>query len=689
MPDASAATQNPLCAPTGLPGFARFQPEHVVPGVEQLLTEQRAAFEELERSAQPTWEGVVLPLERIHDRMHFVWGQVSHLMGVKNTPELREAYEAMQPKLIEFSMSVEQSKPIHDALSALKDGPQFAQLDAGQQRAVECLLRDAKLSGVALEGEAKERFNKLQQELAELRTRFQNNVLDSTKAFHLDLTDESEVEGLPQSARALAASEHPDEAATAESGPWRITLAAPSFGPFVQHAKRRDLREVVYRAYFTRASSGEHDNSEVIKEILRRKRDVARLLGFETYAELSLASKMAPSVDAVESLLEELRVVSYPAAEKDIAELEAFAREHGQSEPLERWDLSFWAERMREERFDFTEEDLRPYFPMPKVLKGLFALSERLFGIHIEQVDGKVDVWNPDVLYFEVSGSDGEPLAAFFLDAYARSADKRGGAWMDECLGRTDAFGSVRLPVAYLTCNFSPPLDGKPALLAFNEVLTLFHEFGHGLQHMLTRVNHGMVSGISNVDWDAVELPSQFMENWCYHEPTLMGFSGHWESGEPLPKQLFDKLSAARTFREGSGMLRQLDFGMTDLELYHRYDPDGSETPNQVSERIRGKCAVGPEFPEDRFLCAFGHIFAGGYSAGYYSYKWAEVLSADAFGAFEEAGLDDEAAVAATGRRFAETVLGLGGSQPPMEVFKAFRGREPSTEALLRHAGLA
>ncbi|MCB9915955.1 MAG: M3 family metallopeptidase [Planctomycetes bacterium] len=688
MSDA-AAPPNPLLAPTGLPRFADFRAEHVVPGVRAMLAEQRAALAELEANAAPTWAGVVLPLERIHDRIHFVWGLVSHQMNVRNTPELRAAHQEVQPEVIELSMALEQSRPIHDALQALADAPDFARLDAGQRRAVECLLRDAKLAGVALDGEPKERFNALQRELAELSTRFSNNTLDATKAFWLDLASEDEVAGLPPSLRALAASEHPDEGATAEKGPWRITLAFPSFGPFMSHAKRRDLREQVYRAYFTRASSGEHDNTPLVREILRKKRALARLLGYGTYAELSLASKMARDVGAVETLLEELRVVALPAAERDLAELEAFARAHGQSEPLARWDMTFWAERMREQRFDYTDEELRPYFPLPRVLEGLFDLTERLFGVRVRAAQGKAATWHPDVLYFEVLNGDGTPRAAFFLDAYARSADKRGGAWMDDCLGRTTAHGGVRLPVAYLTCNFTPPLAGKPAQLSFDEVLTLFHEFGHGLQHMLTQVDHGLVAGIANVEWDAVELPSQFMENWCYHRATVLGFSGHVDTGEPLPDALFEKLVAARTFREGTALLRQLDFGLTDLELHHRYDPDGAESPEDVMLRIREKTAVGPAFAEDRYLNTFGHIFAGGYAAGYYSYKWAEVLSADAFAAFEEEGLEHEAALADVGRRFAETVLALGGSVAPMEVFKAFRGREPSTEALLRHAGLA
>ncbi len=689
MSTTSATSENPLLAPTGIPQFASFDAEHVTPGVEAMLEEVKAAQADLEANGTATWEGVVLPLERMHDRMGFVWGIVSHLSSVRTTPELREVHEAMQPKVVELDMALSQSRTIYDLLEKLEQGDGFSDLDAGQQRTIKSLVRDAQLSGVALEGKDKDEFNRLQEELASLSTTFKNHVLDSTKEFNMDLTTADEVDGLPPSAKALAASQHPDEDATPEAGPWRITLAYPSFGPFLSHAKRRDLRERVFRAFGTRASSGEHDNTQVIDDILSKRLDVAKLLGFETYADLSFARKMAPDVAAAERLLEELRSVAYPAGEKDFADLEAFAKENGQEEPLARWDMGFWAERMQEKLFDFSDEDLKPYFPIPKVLEGLFGLATKLFGVTVKQADDKVDTWHPDVMFFEVSDKDGAHIASFFLDPYTRSEDKRGGAWMNDCLGRTNAHGSLRIPVAYLVCNFTPPVGDTPALLSFNEVNTLFHEFGHGLQHMLTQVEHGMVSGIANVDWDAVELPSQFMENWCYHKSTLMGFSGHWESGESLPSDLFEKLESARTFRTGSMVLRQVEFSAADLALHHSYDPNGDETPNDVVNRIREGTSIGPKFPEGRFLCAFAHIFAGGYAAGYYSYKWAEVLSADAFGAFEEVGLDNEEAVAETGRRFADTVLALGGSLPPMEVFKAFRGREPSTEALLRHLGLA
>jgi len=503
------------------------------------------------------------------------------------------------------------------------------------------------------------------------------------------LRDAAEVAGLPESALELAAQSARE---AGETGAWRLTLDQPSLVPALQHLKSRAHRETLYRAHITRASSGETDNTALIRRILELRRDEAKLLGFASYAELSLATKMAPDVAAVEKLQEELRRVSHGAAQRELEELRAFARARGEPNALANWDVSYWAERLREERYAYSEEELRPYFPLPRVLEGLFGLAERLFGVKIRAADGEAPVWHPDVRFFRVDGESGEPLAAFYLDPYSRPAEKRGGAWMDECVGRSRLFrdpaGGARLPVAYLICNQTPPVGEKPSLMSFDEVETLFHEFGHGLQHMLTRVDYGLASGIRNVEWDAVELPSQFMENWCYHRDTLLGFARHYETGAPLPDALFAKLKAARTYRAGSAMLRQLFFGIVDLELHHRYDPTGPETPFDVERRIAATTTVLPPLAEDRFLCSFGHIFAGGYAAGYYSYKWAEVLSADAFAAFEEAGLDDPAKLRAVGLRYRDTVLALGGSRRAMEVFVDFRGREPKTEPLLKLYGL-
>jgi oligopeptidase A len=486
---------------------------------------------------------------------------------------------------------------------------------------------------------------------------------------------------------AQAARQAGDEAATANAGPWRITLDAPSYVPFMQHSRRRDLRERLYRAFVTRASSGEHDNTPLLDRILRLRREQASLLGFESFAEMSLYTKMAPDVAAVERLLGELREASWDAAGRDLDDLRALARESGapEADDFKNWDAAFWAERLRERRYAYSDEALRPYFPLPRVLEGLFALAGRLFGVRVRAADGEAPVWHPDVRFFCVEDPSGSPVAAFYLDPYSRPAEKRGGAWMDEVVGR----GPGRLPIAHLVCNQIPPVGDRPSCMTFDEVHTLFHEFGHGLQHMLTTVERPLAAGIRNVEWDAVELPSQFMENWCYHRETLLGLSRHVDTGEPLPDEMFEKLRAARTFRAGSDMLRQLYFAFLDLELHQRWRPDGGESVFDVQHRVAARTTVLPPLPEDRFLCSFSHIFSGGYAAGYYSYKWAEVLSADAFSAFEEAGLEDPRAVAETGLRFRDTILALGGSRHPMDVFKAFRGREPSTVALLRQAGLA
>jgi oligopeptidase A len=686
---ADVQESNPLLQSGGLPSFDRILPEHVVPGIRTLLAELERDFATIEQNAAPSWAAVVEPLEHLNDRLSLAWGTVGHLMGVRNSDALRQAYETVQPDVVTFSLRIGQSRPVYQALKELRGGPGWQTLDATQQRIVTALVRDAELAGVGLEGERQQRFNAIQAELAECATRFSNHVLDATKAFALTLTSRDEIEGLPPSALELAAQaarQAGEASATTADGPWRITLDGPSYVPFQQHSRRRDLRERLYRAYVSRASSGELDNTPLLTQILRLRREEAALLGYPSYAQLSLASKMAPSVEAVEQMLEELRVASFPAAERDLDELRTLARASGATEAsdLRPWDVAFWAERLREQRFSYTDEELRPYFPLPRVLDGLFALVQRLFGLTVRAADGDTPTWNPDVRFFRIFDEDGAEIAAFFLDPYSRPAEKRGGAWMDECVGRAPG----RRPVAYLICNQVPPVEGKPSLMTFGEVNTLFHEFGHGLQHMLTDVERPFAAGIRNVEWDAVELPSQFMENWCYHRETLLGLTGHYETGARLPEKSFDKIAAARTFRAGSDMLRQLYFALTDLALHSQYDPDGGESPFDVQQRIARKTTTIPPLPEDRFLCGFTHIFGGGYAAGYYSYKWAEVLSADAFGAFEEAGLDDPDAIARTGRRFRSTVLALGGSRHPMEVFEAFRGRAPTTEALLRHSGL-
>ncbi|MDZ8107377.1 MAG: M3 family metallopeptidase [Nostoc sp. DedQUE12a] len=687
---------NPLLQGTGLPPFAEIKPERVVPAFNQLLAELDQQLAVLEANVEPTWEGLVEPLEKLTERLTWSWGAVNHLMGVKNSPELREAHEIIQPEVIQFINKLGQSQPIYNAFKVLRASDGWETLEPAQQRIVEAAIRDAELSGVGLEGEARERFNVIQMELAELSTKFSNHVLDATKSFSLTLTTKAEIDGLPPSLVSLAAQaarEAGEIKATPENGPWRITLDFPSYGPFMQHSTRQDLREKLYKAYITRASSGDLDNNPLIERILELRQELADLLGFGSYAELSLASKMAPNVQAVEALLEELRQASYDAAVKDLEELQAFAASHGKEyQNLKHWDINFWAERQREAKFAFTAEELRPYFPLPQVLDGLFGLVKRLFGVTVTPADGQGPVWHEDVRYFQIADETGSPIAYFYLDPYSRPAEKRGGAWMDVCINRAkiteNGVTSIRLPVSYLICNQTPPVDGKPSLMTFYEVETLFHEFGHGLHHMLTKVDYAGAAGINNVEWDAVELPSQFMENWCYERLTLFGMAKHYQTGEALPEHYYQKLLAARNYMSGTAMLRQLHFSTVDLELHYRYRSDGDETPADVRHRIAKTTTVLQPLPEDSMLCAFGHIFEGGYAAGYYSYKWAEVLSADAFAAFEEAGLENEEAIKATGRRYRDTVLALGGGKHPMQVFKTFRGREPSTIALLRQNGL-
>lgn len=680
-------TSNPLLAGQGLPAFDQIQPGLIVPGMTQLLQELARELTELEAEIAPTWEKLVEPLTRIEERLSWSWGIIGHLMGVKNSPELRQAYETVQPQVVEFISRLSQSKPIYEAFLCLRQGESWGQLDEAQQRIVEASLRDAQLAGVGLAGEKKDRFNAIQLELAEITTKFSNNLLDATKGFQLKLTTPEDIAGLPPSLLSLAAQTARSQGetnASTETGPWVITLDFPSYFPFMKYSDNRELREKLYKAYVSRADLGELDNNPLIDRILQLRQEQAHLLGYSTYAEVSLARKMANSVDEIEKLLDNLRQVSYEAAKQDLEALKTFAG----TDDLKHWDIAYWSEKQRQAKFNFSAEELRPYFPLPRVLEGIFSLAKRIFGVEIIAADGKAPIWHPDVRYFQINDEKGEKIAYFYLDAYSRPAEKRGGAWMDVCIGRAKTGTEVRLPVAYLICNQTPPVDGNPSLMTFEEVTTLFHEFGHGLQHMLTTVDYSGAAGINNVEWDAVELPSQFMENWCYDRPTLMSMAKHYETGETLPEHYYQKLLLAKNYMSGSAMLRQLHLSLVDLELHHRYQPNGSETPKQVRQRLAATTTIIPPLPEDAFLCSFGHIFAGGYAAGYYSYKWAEVLSADAFAAFEEVGLDNEEVVKAIGRRFRDTVLAMGGSSHPMNVFKAFRGREPSTEPLLRHSGL-
>jgi len=693
----------------GLPNFEAITPEAVSEHIPQLIQELDAeltALEQrlgsaLESGAPLGWGAVMDPLQRLGERLRWSWGVVSHLNGVCNSPELREAHAAQQAAVVQFGNRAGQSQVIYKALEQLQQ--QGNALDAAQQRILAAELRDMQLRGVGLSGNAQEAFNSASQELAELSTRFGNQVLDATNGWTLKLTEREQVDGLPASLLdqlAQAARQAGDSEATAEAGPWLLGLDMPRYAPFLKYSRRRDLREQVYRAHVSRASGqvgSELNNWPLIERILTLRGDQARRLGYANWAEVSLAAKMADSEAAVEALLEELRTAAYPVAQQELEALATCARRHGAAEAdaLQPWDVSFWAEKLRLESFELDSEALRPYFPLPQVLEGLFALCSRLFGITIEAADGEAPLWHSDVRYFRIlegaqAGSGaGTPLAAFYLDPYSRPGSKRGGAWMDECLVRSRRpDGTAVLPVAYLICNQSPPVGDTPSLMTFEEVETLFHEFGHGLQHMLTTVERPQAAGINGVEWDAVELPSQFMENWCYDRATLMGMARHWQSGAALPEAEYRKLLAARTFMGGSATLRQVHFALVDLKLHSQWQPGSGQSPEALRRQIAESTTVLAPIDEDAFLCSFGHIFAGGYAAGYYSYKWAEVLSADAFSAFEEVGLENEERIRDTGRRFRDTVLSLGGSLDPKQVFEAFRGRQPSSEALIRHSGL-
>ncbi|CAH8353665.1 unnamed protein product [Eruca vesicaria subsp. sativa] len=696
MASEDSLSSNPLLQNFEFPPFDVVDAHHVRPGIRALLHQLEAELEQLEKTVEPSWPKLVEPLERIIDRLTVVWGMINHLKAVKDTPELRAAIEEVQPEKVKFQLRLGQSKPIYNAFKSIRESPDWNTLIEARQRLVEAQIKEAVLSGIALEDDKREEFNKIEQELEKLSHKFSENVLDATKKFEKLITDKKEIEGLPPSALGLfaqAAVSKGHENATADVGPWLITLDGPSYLPVMQHAKNRALREEVYRAYLSRASSGDLDNTAIIDQILKLRLEKAKLLGFNNYAEVSMATKMA-TVEKADELLEKLRSASWAPAVQDIEDLKSFAKNQGAAEAdsLTHWDITFWSERLRESKYDINEEELRPYFSLPKVMDGLFGLAKTLFGIDVAPADGVAPVWNSDVRFYCIKDSSGNPTAYFYFDPYSRPSEKRDGAWMDEVFSRSRVMAqkgsSVRLPVAQMVCNQTPPVGDKPSLMTFREVETVFHEFGHALQHMLTKEDEGLVAGIRNIEWDAVELPSQFMENWCYHRDTLMSIAKHYQTGETLPENVYKKLLAARTFRAGSLSLRQLKFATVDLELHTKYVPGGTESIYDVDQRVSMKTQVIPPLPEDRFLCSFSHIFAGGYAAGYYSYKWAEVLSADAFSAFEDAGLDDIKAVKETGQRFRNTILALGGGKAPLQVFVEFRGREPSPEPLLRHNGL-
>lgn len=676
---------NPLLASHRLPPFSQIKPEHVVPAIDTILTENRQQIEAIVAHVQQhdvSVENFLLPFEELNDRLSNAWSPVGHLNGVLNSEALRNAYNSCLPKLSEYGTELGQHKGLFQAYTELKNSPQFAQLTQAQKKVVDNALRDFHLSGIDLPPEQQKRYGEISKRLSELTSKFSENVLDCTNAFSKHVMDVTLLEGLPETqlqAARIAAQKKNLEG-------WLLTLDIPVYIAVMTYCDNRTLRREFYEAYNTKASdqgpfAGKFDNNPLMQEILALRHELANLLGFANYAERSIATKMTETTDQVMEFLQDLARKALPAAKQEIRELTEFAVDYCNADDLQAWDVSYYSEKLKQQRFAISQEALRPWFPLEKVLAGLFEIARRLFDVTF-QLDESVDRYHPDVRFYRVFEAD-EEIAGFYFDLFAR-ANKRGGAWMDECrVRRRTLNGSLQLPVAYLTCNFNGPVGDKPALLTHSEVTTLFHEFGHGLHHMLTKVDDGAVSGINGVAWDAVELPSQFLENWCWEKEAIPLMSGHYETGEPLPQEMLEQMLAAKNFQSAMMIVRQLEFSIFDFRIHRDYKP-GMDI-HAVLEDVRKQVAVIKPPAFNRFECSFSHIFAGGYAAGYYSYKWAEVLSADAFSRFEEEGIFN----GETGRSFRENILEKGGEEEPMDLFKKFRGREPKVDALLRHSGLA
>ncbi|MEZ8272952.1 oligopeptidase A [Vibrio splendidus] len=676
---------NPLLTFTDLPPFSQIKPEHVKPAVEQVIEECRNKIEQvLEGNTSPSWDNLVAPIDEVDDRLGRIWSPVSHMNSVMNSDELRDAYESCLPVLSEYGTWVGQHKDLFEAYKAIKASEAFSALNQAQQKTITDALRDFELSGIGLPADEQHRYGEISKRQSELGSQFSNNVLDATMGWSKQITDVAELAGMPESA--LAAAQAAAEAKEQEG--YLLTLDIPSYLPVMTYCDNQELRKELYEAYVTRASdrgpnAGKWDNTEIITEQLKLRHEIARMLGFSTYSEKSLSTKMAETPDQVLGFLNDLAVKAKPQGEREVEELRQFAeKEFGVSE-LNLWDIAYYSEKQKQNLFEISDEELRPYFPESNAVSGLFEVLNRVFGMSVTEREG-VDTWHDSVRFFDIFDATGTLRGSFYLDLYARE-HKRGGAWMDDCRGRRiTQSGELQTPVAYLTCNFNKPVGDKPALFTHDEVVTLFHEFGHGIHHMLTQVDAGAVSGINGVPWDAVELPSQFLENWCWEEEALSFISGHFETGEALPKEMLEKMLAAKNFQSAMFILRQLELGLFDFTLHTEYDPEVGARVLETLADVKSKVSVLPSLDWNRFSHSFGHIFAGGYSAGYYSYLWAEVLSADAFSAFEEEGIFNTE----TGNRFLNNILEMGGSEEPMELFKRFRGREPQIDAMLRHAGI-
>jgi len=673
---------NPLLDFSGLPKFSTIEPSHVEPAIDELLKRNRERIAGLLESIdRPTWENFIEPMDQWDDELERAWSPVSHMNSVVNSDALREAYNACLPKLSDYATEMGQNEALYAMYKKLADSDQS--FDEGQRKVLDNALRDFQLSGIALSDDKKARYKEITQALSQLTSKFSENVLDVTNAWSKVISDKAELAGLPDSALALAE----QTAQQRELEGYVFTLDYPSFYPVMTYCENRDLRHEFYKAYNTRASDqGPHDpafdNTQLMDQILGLRHEKAQLLGFDNYAERSLATKMAHSTEQVMSFLEDLAKQSKPQAEQELSELRAFAKEQGHDD-LQPWDVAFFSEKLRQQRYSVSQEEVKPYFPETKVVPGMFAVVSRLYGVEfVEKSD--VDVWHKDVKFYEIKDQQGEVLGQFYFDLYARQ-NKRGGAWMDTCQSRLVTSKHRQIPVAYMTCNFTPPVGGKPALLTHDEVETLFHEFGHGLHHMLTQVDYPAIAGINGVAWDAVELPSQFMENYCWEREALDLISGHVDSNEPIPEDLYQRMLAAKNFQSAMMMVRQLEFSLFDMRIHQEYDANKGGRVEEILAEVRKMVAVinPPEW--HRFAQGFTHIFAGGYAAGYYSYKWAEVLSADAFSRFEEEGVFNRS----TGESFLKEIISQGGLRDADELFKAFRGREPSVDALLRHSGIA
>ncbi|OOZ41228.1 oligopeptidase A [Solemya pervernicosa gill symbiont] len=676
---------NPLLEMTGLPPFSAIQPEHVESAIDALLKENRDRVTALLATTEHcSWENLVEPLEYLEDRLNRAWSPVSHMNSVVNSDALRNAYNACLTKLSDYATEMGQNRDLFEAFQQVADGEEYPQLSGPQQKIVDNALRDFRLSGIDLPEAQQQRYKEIMQELSRLTNKFSENLLDATNAWKREVSDESELAGLPESAVQMAKQNAEAEAFEG----WLFNLQFPSYFPIITYADNRDLRRELYTAYVTRASdegphAGQWDNSELMEQILALRHEAAQLLGFANYAERSLATKMATNPEQVLQFLNDLAERSLPMARHDLDEVRIFARNQHGMEGLEAWDIPYYSEKLRQHKYAVSQEELKPYFPEDRVLKGMFFVIERLYGLSVEE-QHDIETWHKDVRFFDIRSEQGELRGQFYLDLYART-NKRGGAWMDECISRHLTADGLQTPVAYLTCNFTAPIGDKPALFTHDEVQTLFHEFGHGLHHMLTRIDHPSVSGISGVPWDVVELPSQFMENWCWERDALNEISGHVESGEALPDDLYEKMIAARNFQSAMQMVRQLEFSLFDFRMHMEFDPERGGRIYELLNEVREEVSVIEPPSFNRFPHSFSHIFSGGYAAGYYSYKWAEVLSADAFSAFEESHIFDRE----TGLRFLSAILEQGGSREPMELFVEFRGREPTIDALLRHSGLA